>query len=41
MSIMFSVEKYTAELTTLEQKVVDSFFETLQWGYTRGNLRID
>ena len=41
MSILFSVEKYTSQLTKLEQKIIDSFFESLQWGYTRGNIRID
>ena len=41
ISILFSVDESTSDLTTLETKVLDSFYESLQLGYVRGNLRID
>jgi carbonic anhydrase len=31
VGIMFSVEEYTSELTWAEQKVIDTFFDSLKW----------
>jgi carbonic anhydrase len=31
MGIIFSVEEYTANLTWSEQRIVDTFFDSLQW----------
>jgi hypothetical protein len=31
VGIMFSVESYTSDLTWAEQKVIDTFFDSLKW----------
>ena len=31
LGIMFSVDKYTAQLTAAERMVIDNFFESLKW----------
>lgn len=31
MGIMFSVEDYTSDLTWAEQKLVDTFFDSMGW----------
>ena len=31
MGIIFSVEEYTSKLSTAEQMVIDTFFDSLQW----------
>ena len=37
VGIMFSVEDYTAEVTVAEQKVIDTFFDSLKWSDTTVN----
>ena len=34
VGIMFSVEDYTAELTSPEQQIIDAFFDSLKWSDT-------
>lgn len=31
VGILFSVDKYTADLTKSQQKIIDQFFDSLQW----------
>jgi len=31
MGIMFSVDKYTADVSVTEQNVIDTFFDSLKW----------
>jgi len=38
VGIMFSVEKYTSDLSWAEQKLVDTFFDGLKWEKLDGTL---
>lgn len=31
MGIMFSVDKFTADVSVTEQNVIDTFFDSLKW----------
>ena len=41
MGIMFSVDKFTANLTWSERAVIDSFFDGLKWDDTTGSVEVD
>tara|TARA_B110000285_G_C14846307_1_gene477765 strand:+ start:481 stop:663 length:183 start_codon:yes stop_codon:yes gene_type:complete len=34
VGIMFSVEEFTADITDAEQRVIDTFFDSLKWSDT-------
>lgn len=41
LGIMFSVDKYTADLTWSEQRVIDNFFDSLKWSEVDGSPVVD
>ena len=34
VGIMFSVDEFTADITDAEQRVIDTFFDSLKWSDT-------
>mmetsp|Transcript_4057 Transcript_4057/g.6863 ORF Transcript_4057/g.6863 Transcript_4057/m.6863 type:complete len:192 (-) Transcript_4057:258-833(-) len=41
LGIMFSVDDYNTDLTWSQQKIVDTFFETLKWDSTTDEVAVD